>query len=118
MSGEYDPGNCWLSSDGWSFDSEGNPQLKATISVIEDGEGIVEDDFTSGVALTIGRELTNSFRLFSKTTLLTSLYTFQYAASGSYPVNTVRFSDYAGNYQMSQVWLQENLRYLNWSILG
>ena len=33
-----------FASDGWSFDSEGNPQLKATISVIEDGSGIVEDD--------------------------------------------------------------------------
>jgi len=32
----------------------------------------------------------------------------KYAASGIYPVNTVRFSDYAGNNQMSQAWLQEN----------
>ena len=32
----------------------------------------------------------------------------KFAASGIYPVNTVRFDDYAGNNQMSQAWLADN----------
>ena len=96
-----------FTSDGWSFDSEGNPQLKATISVIEDGSGIVEDDLILELLSPSGASLQTRADSFEDNTANFTLTLSKYAASGLYPVNTVRFSDYAGNNQMSQAWLQE-----------
>ena len=97
-----------FTSDGWSFDSEGNPELKATVSVLEDGSGIVEDDLILELLSPSGASLQTRSDSFEDNTANFTLTLSKYAASGSYPVNTVRFSDYAGNYQMSQAWLQEN----------
>ena len=97
-----------FTSDGWSFDSEGNPQLKATISVIEDGSGIVEDDLIMELLSPTGASLQTRSDSFQDNTANFTLTISKYAASGAYPVNTVRISDYAGNNQMSQAWLQEN----------
>ena len=101
-----------FTSDGWSFDSEGNPELKATVSVLEDGSGIVEDDLILELLSPSGASLQTRSDSFEDNTANFTLTLSKYAASGAYPVNTVRFSDYAGNNQMSQAWLQENLRYL------
>jgi len=97
-----------FASDGWSFDSEGNPQLKATVAVVEDGSGVVENTLILELLSPTGASLQTRSDSFQDNTANFSLTLSKYAASGIYPVNTVRFSDYAGNNQMSQAWLQEN----------
>ena len=97
-----------FASDGWSFDSEGNPQLKATVAVVEDGSGVVENTLILELLSPTGASLQTRSDSFQDNTANFTLTLSKYAASGIYPVNTVRFSDYAGNNQMSQAWLQEN----------
>ena len=97
-----------FTSDGWSFDSEGNPQLKATVSVIEDDSGIVESNLILELLSPTGSSLQTRSDSFENNTANFTLTLSKYAASGAYPVNTVRFSDYAGNNQMSQEWLKDN----------
>jgi Ca2+-binding RTX toxin-like protein len=97
-----------FASDGWSFDSEGNPQLKATVVVVEDGSGVVENTLILELLSPTGASLQTRSDSFQDNTANFTLTLSKYAASGIYPVNTVRFSDYAGNNQMSQAWLQEN----------
>ena len=97
-----------FSSEGWTFDSEGVPQLRATVSVKEEGSGLVQNSLILELLSPTGSSLQTRADSVENNIASFTLSLSKYAATGDYSVNTVRFSDFAGNNQLSQAWLQEN----------
>ena len=97
-----------FSSDGWSFDADGSPQLKVVIMVLEEGSGLGNSRAVLELLSPTGASLQTTANFDEDGTASFTLTLSKFAASGTYPVNTVRFSDRAGHNQMSKAWLLAN----------
>ena len=97
-----------FSTAGWSFDSEENPILTASLEASDTGSGVANGRVIVEVLSPSGSSI-QSDTYFSDEGEATINFTLsKYASSGDYRVNTVRFHDLAGNYQGSQDWLSKN----------
>ena len=97
-----------FSTDGWTFDTDGNPQLEATIAVLETGSGVVNSRAILELLSPTGASLQTDANFDESNAANFTLTLSKYSASGIYRVNTVRFADFAGNNQFSKAWLAEN----------
>ena len=96
-----------FSSEGWVIDSESKPILNASVELIEEGSGLgarVILELVSPAGTSI--QVDGNFNEQGGADFIVSLP--KHAVSGQYRVNTVRFSDLAGNNQGSQAWLAQN----------
>jgi len=97
-----------FSTDGWSFDSDENPILSASLKVSDTESGVANGRVIVEVLSPTGSSI-QSDAYFSDESEATINFTLsKYASSGDYRVNTVRFHDLAGNYQSSKGWLSQN----------
>ena len=97
-----------FSTAGWSFNSEENPILTTSLEVFDTESGVANGRVIVEVLSPSGSSI-QSDAYFSDEGEATVNFTLsKYASSGNYRVNTVRFSDLAGNNQGSQEWLSQN----------
>ena len=96
-----------FSSEGWVIDSESRPVLDAYVEFVEEGSGlgpriVLELLSPTGASIFVDGNPTDQGGADFSISLP------KHAASGQYRVNTVRFSDLAGNSQFSQDWIAQN----------
>ena len=97
-----------FSTDGWSFDSEGNPILTASLEASDTGSGVANSRVTVELVSPSGASIQNHAYFTDEGEATINVTLSRYAGSGDYRVGTVRFHDLAGNYQDSHEWLSEN----------
>ena len=98
-----------FSTDGWSFDSNENPILSASIVAKDEGSGFGDESAIVELLSPTGSSIFSNYSNFTDQGEANFNFTLsKYASNGGYRVNTVRFSDLAGNNQMSKEWLSEN----------
>ena len=97
-----------FSTDGWSFDSEENPILSASLEVSDTESGVANGRVIVEILSPTGSSIQEDAYFTDEGEATINFTLSKYASSGDYRVNTVRFHDLAGNYQGSQEWLLEN----------
>jgi hypothetical protein len=97
-----------FSTDGWSFDSEENPILSASLEVSDTESGVANGRVIVEILSPTGSSIQEDAYFTDEGEATINFTLSKYATSGDYRVNTVRFHDLAGNYQGSQEWLSEN----------
>ena len=102
-----------FSSNGWAIDSDGLPQLNATIVVSDEGSGLDNSRAIVELLSPTGKSIQSSSSISSEGVATFSFTESVYASSGDYVVNTIRLYDLAGNSQMSQDWLGQNSQIFN-----
>jgi hypothetical protein len=102
-----------FSSNGWAIDSDGLPQLNATIVVSDEGSGLDNSRAIVELLSPTGKSIQSSSSISSEGVATFSFTESVYASSGDYVVNTIRLYDLAGNSQMSQDWLGQNSQIYN-----
>ena len=97
-----------FSTSGWSFDSEQNPILSASLEVSDTESGVANGRVIVEVLSPTGSSIQEDAYFTDEGQAAINFTLSKYASSGDYRVNTVRFHDLAGNYQGSQEWLSQN----------
>ena len=97
-----------LSSDGWSLDEDGKPNLSAIIEVADQGSGMVGTRGILELISPTGKSIQSSAYVTDENILAFNFTESQYTSSGEYNVGTIRLYDLAGNSQMSYQWLADN----------
>ena len=97
-----------LSSDGWTIDEDGKPNLSAIIEVADQGSGMVGTRGILELISPTGKSIQSSAYVTDENTLAFNFTESEYTSSGDYNVGTIRLYDLAGNSQMSYEWLADN----------
>ncbi len=97
-----------FTSDGWSTDEEGKPNLSAIINVADEGSGMVGTRGILELISPTGKSIQSSAYVTNENTLAFNFTESEYTSSGDYNVGTIRLYDLAGNSQMSYEWLADN----------
>ena len=97
-----------FSSEGWIVDTDEKPQLSASISVTDQGSGLIGTRAILELISPTGKSIQSSAYVSDENTLEFSFSESKFTSSGIYTVNSIRLHDYAGNYEMSYQWLLDN----------
>lgn len=97
-----------LSSDGWTIDEDGKPNLSAIIEVADQGSGMVGTRGILELISPTGKSIQSSAYVTDENMLAFNFTESEYTSSGDYNVGTIRLYDLAGNSQMSYEWLADN----------
>jgi hypothetical protein len=93
---------------GWSINNNGEPQISFTVFVGDDLSG-VKDTIVLELNSPTGTSIQKYGTKVDENTYSFDFVLNQYASSGIYPVNTIRLYDNAGNSNLSQDWIADNL---------
>jgi predicted outer membrane repeat protein len=95
-------------SSGWSIDENGIPQLEAIISVTDEHSGLVNESPILELLSPSGKSIQHRGVSIAANEYKFNVSLPEQAASGVYPVNTIRVYDNAGNSSHGSLWLSEN----------
>jgi hypothetical protein len=97
-----------LTTLGWSINNNGEPEISFTVFVGDDLSG-VKDTTLLELNSPTGTSIQKYGTKVDENTYSFDFVLNQYASSGIYPVNTIRLYDNAGNSNLSQDWIADNL---------
>ena len=95
-------------SNGWTIDESGIPRLEATIEVMDADSGLTNESPILELLSPSGKSIQQRGSTIDTNKYQYVLSLSKYAASGNYPVNTIRVIDNAGNWTGGGSWLGEN----------